>query len=383
MKYTSPSVIVSPHSLWKLQVSLCGGCFPVQVSQVLNVTQDTITRLLSRPFEEVFLSQQRKEIPSSLPFHLEACPRELTPKEVARIVYQSFRFSQGNPTLQFSMLYQAFQYFWPQDIDIKECEQEFFKMLQIWEVRTEIFKNSGWISITVEREAHIGVSSRYAHKTISAYSLWEMTGKYSRTNPFISMLLTWKWSIERMDRDGSYYVWKSERYKDVFWVLSCILEQDFEYILKSENKMVSPASSHVVKTWLFWKKIEYTPSVYQNVYIWRPNRLAENDGKNNQLDRFFSYFIWYILKWNKAWDEFFNAYFSVLREYVRDWLSSLSLSSELWSWNFSLSEKMKRNGWSFRDGVVTKEDFIGLIAFYNSTHPNSIVKVDEVFSKTL
>lgn len=262
------------------------------------------------------------------------------------------------------MLYQAFQYFWPQEVDIKECEQKFVKMLKVGKKYSETFVNSGGISITVAKWVDMGLSSTGAHKRVSADNLEEMTGKYGRANPFISMLLTWKGHIERYDRDGSYSVSKIRRYENIFWILSAIVEQDMKYIFQVEKRYGASSAP-------------------KDEYVWRPDRFPENDGKNNQLDRFFSYFVWYIIKWNKAWGEFFDKYFSLLRWYFKDWIASLPTKSRLKSSEISLRDKIKSTSRSFRDKAITQEDIADLLAFYNSTHSNSLVMIDEVFSKTL
>lgn len=357
-------VSLSPHSFWKLKISLDWWYFPQWFSQVVEITQTEIVQILSRPFQEAFLSQSVPESHHSLPFTLEACPRKLTPKEVAKIVYQSFRFSQGSIELQFSMLYQAFQYFWSQEVDIKECEQKFVKMLKVGKKYSETFVNSGGISITVAKWVDMGLSSTGAHKRVSADNLEEMTGKYGRANPFISMLLTWKGHIERYDRDGSYSVSKIRRYENILWILSAMVEQDMKYIFQVEKRYG-------------------VSSALKDEYVWRPDRFPENDGKNNQLDRFFSYFVWYIVKWHKTWDDFFDKYFSLLRWYFKDWIASLPTKSRLKSSEISLRDKIKSTSRSSRDEVITQEDIADLLAFYNSTHSNSLVMIDEVFSKTL
>jgi len=288
--------------------------------------------------------------------------RQLTPKEAAKIIWHSFRFSNGNAALQFTMLLQAWKKYWTQEISVEEVSQELEKLLKIWKKHTKTteYKNENWRPphpkvhrFTTETHTDIWLSQNNSHKTITSDYISEST-------EVIKMLLYWDGKLTRSNRDWSYYISAKREYLNKSWIIKSIFEADFKYLLDTD---------------------------YQWNFNWRPNRDPKNDGKNNLQDRFFSYLVWFWLRRNSSGNEFFDEYFNQIQESFHSWFDSLPSDRELEEINSQEKEERdwytnkkpfrKDRYWYFTQ--ITKEDILLLIAQYNVTHPNNQVEMSELW----
>lgn len=285
-------------------------------------------------------------------------PKSLSSKEVAKLIWHSFRLSSGNPTLQFSMLFSAYLYYWGQEVNHEECENEFIKILQIWETHTQTreWEELDWRPphpkinrIVTETHTDIWISISCSHKKITSSNI----EKHVRKNPFIKMLLTGQWFLARSDRDGWYSISRDTKLEYKEEVIERIFWSDFSYLLKKEKENYNQ-----------WK--------YDVVYPGRPNRESKYDGTNTLKDRYFSYFVWFILKENSTGNDFFDIYFEELRKTIKEWFHSLPKDAELPEYSYPHRNDIHSNT------HLTQEDVLYLIAHYNLTHPKTLVVLEEI-----
>lgn len=296
--------------------------------------------------------------------------RQLTEKEIIQLVWHSFRFSNGYPPLQFRMMYQAWKKYGVQDVDIDKCWELFQKVLKVWETHTtttttEWENPDGWRPPhpkicrhvhTVEHGTDIALSLSYSHGIITKDLINEWIEP-------IRMLLTWKWYIIRRWEFWDKTVSKNQEFENVKEVIEDIFKRDFEYILHNQQS-INPKN---------WNR--------ESIFPWRPNRKSEYDGSNTLKDRYFSYFVWFIVRDNSTWNRFFDEYFWELRESFKAWFVSLPSDKELDTDN---REKNFVPHSPFRKDrkselvTITKEDVLYLIAHYNLTHPKTPVVLEEI-----
>lgn len=294
-------------------------------------------------------------------------PEQLSAKEAAQLIWHSFRFSNGNAALQFTMLHQAWKKYWEQELSVEEVFEELKKLLKIWKKHTKTteYENKDWIPphpkvhrFTTETHTDIWLSLTESHRTITSDYIQE-------SDAVIKMLITWKWWLERFWRDSWYSISRSKEYETKWRIVQAILEADFWYLCKSN---------------------------YHWEFKGRPWRNPEHDGKNNLKDRFFSYLIWFVIRNNKTWNEFFDEYFWEIQEFFPKWFSWLPSDVELEIWNRNEAKKKKDSilwyhhsmhsmrrdpHWYFTQ--ITKEDVLTLIAQYNLTHPHTQVNMSELW----
>jgi len=284
-------------------------------------------------------------------------PRKLTAKEIARLMYHSFRFSNWNAALQLTFLWMMHQCYGAQKVQQGKCEEEFIKLLKVWE--TEVthhehkIRNSGLIDKwTTRGNTPIALSEWSMHRAVSHSLVEEST----RNSPLFSMVLSWAWYLERNNgRDGSYIISKQENLLYPDNIITEIFKSDFKYLLEKKKNF----------TWNWGYEIEYPG---------RPNRNTKHDWNNSLKDRYFSYFIWFILKKNNTGSEFFDIYFWKLQKRFRIWFESLPTEGVLPQNTIPL--RMEGNTW--KKSILTQEDVLYLITRYNLTHPDTQVDIEDI-----
>lgn len=288
--------------------------------------------------------------------------RELSAREAAQLIWHSFRFSNGNAALQFTMLLQAWEKYWNQEISVDEVFDELKKLLKVWKKHTKstTYENKNprpphprFETFTTETHTDIALSQADSHKAITSSYI-------SESDSVIQMLLSGEWRLRRMNRDGDYYISAKREYLSKWWIIQGIFEADFKYLLNTN---------------------------WQWNYEWRPNRKPENDGSNNLKDRFFSYFVWFCLRSNTTGNSFFDEYFKEIQNFFTKWFAGLPSDSELLEKN---KQEREKSDW-YRDRSplrkdkywystqITKEDVLLLIAQYNATHPDTQVSMTELW----
>lgn len=337
-------------------------------------------QLLSQHIQEVQNLDYQDEA-----FEIESDEKQLSIKEAAQLVWHSFRFSNGYPPLQFTMMYQAFQKYWKQGMSVEECGEVFFWKLKVWKTHTETteYENKDWrpphpkiYRFTTEVKTDIGLSIGQSHRDVTNDLIQEWLEP-------VKMLLTWKWHLTRSaGRDWEVTVSRSKDFEYKWQVIEDIFKRDFKYLLTTKD-----INGRLNQPFGFtWDKI----------YPWRPNRDDKNDGSNNLKDRYFSYFIWYIIKSNRTWNEFFDEYFWELHSFFAEWFKWLPTDSELeetnrqWRENERFYSSLRPHRESFNNSYssrsfrkITKEDILMLIARYNATHPDTQVEMNELWLSEL
>lgn len=318
-------------------------------------------------------------------FQLESDKRQLSVKEAAQLVWHSFRFSNGYPPLQFTMMYQVWKKYWEQDVSVEECWEAFFRKLKVWKTHSTTtikeWEEPNWRPphpkinrsvTTIEHGTDIWLSDSRSHWVITKKLIDEWIEP-------IKMLLTGEWHLTRSaGRDGDFKISRSKSFEYKWQVIEDMFKRDFKYLLKTEDRNKRQSES------FWWTWDEYFPG--------RPNRRSENDGSNNLKDRYFSYFIWYIIKDNSTWSDFFDEYFWELHSFFTEWFRWLPTDLELedinreWLDNKSFYNSLRphresfNNSYSSRsDRKITKEDVLMLIAQYNATHPETQVEMSELW----
>lgn len=305
-------------------------------------------------------------------FQLEPQTRELTNKEAVQILWHSFRFSQWHIWLQFNMLYEANQVFWNQQLLPEELQSAFKDVLKIWKknTTTEEWEEPNWCpphpksnSITIEQSTDIALSVSNSHDKVSS----DIIDQGIDTNVFIATLLKGNWSIRRTIKGWTKYTSTNQQLRYKWKVLEKIFERDFKYLLQTQD--------------INWRLLQSFGYVWDETFPWRPNRDEKNDWTNNQKDRYFSYFIWYIIWTNRTGNEFFDKYFWELRTFFKTWFSWLPSDNELKQIskdeNLVYWNSFRKTEWKY--WRITKEDVLLLIAQYNSTHPDTQVKISELW----
>ncbi len=347
---------------WKESIcrSVWEGCKETQI-KAKDILEAKM-RLLSQHTSTSHSSDYKDEI-----LELNKERKQLSIREATQLIWHSFRFSNGNAALQFTMLHQAFTKYWEQTISIEEVFDELKKVLQVWKKHTETteYKNTNWRpphpkvhKFTRETHTDIWLSTTHSHGKITSNYI-------QKTDAVIQMLLTWKWHIKRHWTDGRFYIWASREYEKKRKIIQTILEADFEYLCTTD---------------------------YFGNFKGRPWRNPENDGKNNLKDRFFSYFVWFCLRENTTRNSFFDEYFREIQDFFPKWFAALPSDDALESWNRKqelLEEKgeilchstvhpMRKK--SNSDSIqITKEDVLFVIAQYNATHPDTQVSMEEIW----
>lgn len=330
----------------------------IKAKDILEAKTSILSQHIDTTWNQDFQDEELK---------LPETPKQLSAKEAAQLIWHSFRFSNGNAALQFSILYQAWKKYGNQEISIEEVFEEFKKLLQVWKKHTVTreYVNKNWrpphpkVEIfTDETHTDIWLSTTASHSKITSNYIKE-------SDEVISMLLTWRWWLERANRDGWYKISHSKEYETKWRIVQAVLEADFWYLCKSNY---------------YWE------------FEGRPWRNPEHDGKNNLKDRFFSYLVWFVIRNNTTWNDFFDEYFWEIQAFFPTWFSWISSDSELEIWNRNEAERKKDSNlwyhhpkysmrrdrhWYFTQ--ITKEDVLTLIAQYNLTHPDTQVSMSELW----
>lgn len=248
--------------------------------------------------------------------------------------------------------------YWPQNVSQQSCEQEFIKLLKVWETEVRHYEHKVWYSDLIDKwsvkwNTEIALSKWCAHAQVSHSLVEEST----QNSPLFSMILKWEWYITRsMWRDGTNIITKQSNLLYADNVISKIFKSDFEYLLEKKETYITEESR------------------YEISYPGRPNRKQEHDGNNSLKDRYFSYFVWFIIQEHTTGNEFFDLYFVELQKRFHTWFKSLPKDSDLPEYKYPLRSEF----WSYYNKITTQEDVLYLIAQYNITHSETPVDVSEL-----
>lgn len=269
--------------------------------------------------------------------------KELNEKEVANLLFESFKFSQGNIALQLMYLLSAYNYYGPQKVDSIKVRELFLKYL-------------GNIDHTGEKgKVETGLSKRKMHIKMSDYNFEEMTkvengSTYSTAGleEFISVLKDGYATFIRYERDLNIVSVKPEELT----------------IKKFLDKIVSVEFSFLA-----------LPK-YETEKVGRPNRQGDAVGNNTLRDRFYSFFVWNILLGNRSGLEFSDKIYNTLRAGFVNWFNNLEPHKPM-SYKyvpFGGGLKTKRIQGGYDDEQVTKDNVIELITVYNNNHEEQITE---------
>ena len=239
--------------------------------------------------------------------------RGLNPSELAKLFFLSFQFSQGDISLQ--LLYMTFisRYYGNQkETDLEKAKEVFIKKT----INRSEDPTQGDLNLKVtKKNAHIEVNPRFIEQEVTdTEKLYDVFTKsflgtdYKYTNDYVDG-----------DKTKTSTIYKSE------------IEQEFNL-------------PKVTQSILYWD-IEFAI-----IRKGRPNRLEENTGSDNLKDKYFSFFVNYIIRskntGDKALDDLLSQVKSFLPTFLRD----------------------KDN----------KSSLIVLVDFYNETHPKTKVTKEEL-----
>lgn len=338
------------HSVWEK-------CKHTQITakEILEAQVGLMSQHIDTEYQKTYKDEE---------MHLSESPKQLTVKEAAQLIWYSFRFSNGNAGLQFTMIHQAWKKYWNQNLSVEEVFKEFKKLLQVWKThtRTTEYENKNWRPphpkvhrFTTETHTEIWLSETESHKRITSDYIKE-------TDEVIQMLLFWKWRLARFwwRYDWKINISRSKKLEQKGAIIQEIFEADFWYLCKSN---------------------------WEWVFEWRPWRNPKNDGKNNLKDRFFSYLVWFCINRNTTWNDFFDEYFWELQDFFPAWFAWLPSDQELIGknkleqeqndWYHDKKSMRKDPYWNFTQ--ITKEDVLTVIARYNTTHPDTQVSMTELW----
>ena len=274
--------------------------------------------------------------------------KELNVKEIAKIIFESFKFSQGNIYLQFLYLLSAYNYYGPQSFEDKEVKEEFLVYFGLTD--------------SIDNKMKTGLSRKNMHAEKSIYNFIEMTkiGPGSDYSPsaladFLKVLKDGRASFAR--QDGRTLTRVSLSQKDL----------SFENFYK---KMTAVEFQYLV-----------LPE-FASTKVGRPNRIEEAVGNNTLRDRFYSFLVWNILLGNKSGSNFSDLLFSKLKENFVDWFNSLEPHKPA-SYKYSAfggGLRIKDYIGVVDENTITKDNILELISTYNYHHANTML-TEEMLKK--
>jgi len=321
-------------------------------------------QLVSQHIQQTQSTDYKDEV-----FQLKSETKELSVKEIVQLVWHSFRLSQWDMALQFTMLYMAHGKYQTQDWNQEELEKEFRKTIWVWNAITQWSNWYTWWKVDFK------LSQSMSHDTVDESTVYES----SKKSPFFSMLISGKWHTQRsLWREWTNFISYNSNYLLKWRCIENIFERDFKYLYRTEDT-----------NWRLHQPFGCTPD---KVFPWRPNRDSKNDGSNTLKDRYFSFFVWYIIKGNSTWNNFFDEYFWDLRNFFSQWFDWLPTDWELeeinrqWWENERFYSSLRPHRESYNNSYssrsfrkITKQDVLTLIAKYNFTHPSTAVDISELW----